>query len=175
MKPFILLLILFSFRAFAEGTGEIQAAKPAEVMQAAGPAPAPTAQASTLQAVKPTAKPKTTVKHRRIVHHAKKTTGTADFLTFDSCPGIRITSTRFEKIGNIPYFTGIVQNRSDRTYWYLLVKVSLYNRDQNLVGLIMDNALSLGPGKTWKFMAEIEACGTPAAGRITDIYGGTMR
>jgi hypothetical protein len=66
-----------------------------------------------------------------------------------------IKSIKIEKSNGSYYITGLVKNKSYKTYSYVKITFNLYDEDGNLIGNATDTISNLKPNETWKFKALI--------------------
>jgi len=65
-----------------------------------------------------------------------------------------IKGTHYESVGyGYGYIVGYLKNNTDRSYNYVQISFSLYDKNGNKVGSAFDNTNGLGPRETWKFKA----------------------
>jgi len=73
------------------------------------------------------------------------------------------------------YFTGVVQNNTDKEYSYVQIEISLYDAEGALLGTALDNVNNLEANGKWKFKAmsflTSEQNAEIASYKITDITG----
>jgi len=73
------------------------------------------------------------------------------------------------------YFSGIIQNNTNRTYSYVQIEISLYDADGALLGTALDNVNNLEANGKWKFKAmsflTSDQLAEVSTWKVTDITG----
>lgn len=73
------------------------------------------------------------------------------------------------------YFSGIIQNNTNKQYSYVQIEISLYDADGALLGTALDNVNNLEANGKWKFKAmsflTSDELAEVASWKITDITG----
>lgn len=73
--------------------------------------------------------------------------------------------------GTLRYITGKIKNNDDKTMGYMQVQISLYDKDENVIGSALDNVNNIGPGEVWSFKAIVLDDTDLASYKISDITG----
>lgn len=73
------------------------------------------------------------------------------------------------------YFSGIIQNNTNKTYSYVQIEISLYDADGALLGTALDNVNNLEANGKWKFKAmsflTSDQLADVATWKVTEITG----
>ena len=92
------------------------------------------------------------------------------FEVVDGVDGITVEQDMFTT-----YFSGVVQNNTNKEYSYVQIEISLYDADGALLGTALDNVNNLEANGKWKFkamsMLTSEQNAEIASWKITEITG----
>lgn len=92
------------------------------------------------------------------------------FEVVDGVDGITVEQDMFAT-----YFSGVVQNNTNKEYSYVQIEISLYDADGALLGTALDNVNNLEANGKWKFramsMLTSDLNAEIASWKITDITG----
>ena len=75
--------------------------------------------------------------------------------SYSQSKGLKLVSEKSTSDNYYRYITGVVKNDSSKTYSFVTISYSLYDRSGALVGNAVDTIQNFRPGATWKFKAMI--------------------